>query len=194
MDQLPLLLQTITGPQSYTVEIGRFLSGTASYRYAFTSVRSGDSFTSHIYNCTITITQIASKRSVINRFKLIVHSKTQGVIVCQRLGHVQLHPAITLPVEYQPRSQQYLIEGGFKDMRALFSLNSFEDGFGWLSTFFCSKIRVHLLTQPVNGLKLTCLGLGGYVLNQADPTFYEDEDELVEEFDQSEAESSQGVR
>ena len=189
MEQLPQLLQSITGNQASTVEIGRFLSGNASYKYAFTAARTGDSFTSYIYNCTVTISQIASKRSVINRFKLMVHSKTQGVIVCQRLGHVQIHPAITLPVEYQPRSQEYLIEGGFKDMRALFSLNSFEDGFGWLSTFFCSKIRLHLLTKPVHGLKITCIGLGGYVLNQAEPTFYEEEDDQTDEFEQSELDS-----
>ena len=41
-----------------------------------------------------------------------------------------LRPLICLPIEYAPRSGAWVLSGAFKDVRAVLSLNTVEDGFG----------------------------------------------------------------
>jgi len=157
----------------FYLQIPKMVGGVTIYKYAFEAKQ----VNSLIADCTVTITNIESKREVTNGFKILMHSTRQGVLVCTHLGPTRLMTPITIPVEFQ-KTKKYVISGSFAEIRAMFSLNRFEEGFGWLATMFCSSMTVEIDED----LSLICRGLGGYVLNRSEPNHAHFEDEELPEF------------
>ena len=123
----------------FYLQIPKMVGGVTIYKYAFEAKQ----LNPLIADCKVTITNIESKREVTNGFKILMHSTRQGVLVCTHLGPTRLMTPITIPVEFQ-KTKKYVISGSFGEIRAMFSLNRFEEGFGWLATMFCSTMTVEI--------------------------------------------------
>ena len=169
MERLPELLQA----HPYTIQIPKIMGGTSCYRYTFNCVPKNTLIT----HGTVTIAQVDGKRQTTNHFKLMFHTIHQGILLCTQLGETKLNPPLAIPIEYQPRTKNYVFYGSFAEIRGMFSLNSFEDGFGWLATLFCTNMTVAINSTE---MEIICRGLGGYVLNRAEPNHMHLEDEEIQ--------------
>lgn len=161
MDQkeIPSFLKCIEG-EPLLVTINRSFGGSSNYTYKFT-----DSKSSSQYNCLVS-KQGKKSVNVTNTFRLIQDRANLWILVCDKIGNKNISPTLTAPIEYRPKINSWVLTASFDTVRALFTLNNFEDGFGLLSSLGCTyaTVQFHCVTRFMT---ISCYGFGGFLLNQA---------------------------
>lgn len=170
--EIPSFLAVLEG-EPLMVTIHRSFGGTTNYTYKFTV--NSESKTQFKVDCLVS-KQGKKSAGVLNSFRLIQDRPNLWVLVFDKKN---ISPVITLPIEYRPKINSWVLTGSFDAVRALFTLNNFEDGFGLLSSLACSyaTVQFHCITRFMT---ISCYGIGGFLLNQAkvdERTVDEDQDE-----------------
>lgn len=155
---IPSFLTCLT--ESIPVTIHRAFGISSNYSYQFLS--SEESTGKYNVICTIT----SNKQKVSNSFRLVVEKPGLWILVCDKISNKTISPVITMPIEYKPKINSWVMTGTFDAVRALFTLNTFQDGFGLLSSLMCSyaTVQFHCATKF---MVISCYSLGGFCLNQA---------------------------
>jgi hypothetical protein len=83
------------------------------------------------------------KRETVNTFTLYAHEPGfTYVLVCDRVGSSVIQPPICMVLQYRSASRQWMIESGYNNIRALFTLNVQQESFGILAALGCTSCRV----------------------------------------------------
>ena len=165
-----------TAQNPYMIQLNRLFFGKGEYQYTF---RCQEAKLRFIIPCEVTIQPIDGKQSVTNKFKLVMESKNQGTISCNKLGQTQLRPGIRLPITYQTKTKSWIVSGPYDMVRSLFMMREFQHTISVAAAlpFVPQNMTV---TFTDHDMGLTCYGPLGMVLNQSHPfneNVKEEEDE-----------------
>lgn len=165
--EAPSLETTLNASQQapFVVTITNLMGGPMHYEYKFKVTR--ESAQTDNLLVELQITRLPSKKTIRNHCKLLRHSPSVYVLVCTKLHNSrQVTPPITIPFEYRRRSRSWTATSSFGNVRSVFSLNSFEDGFGFLATLLCNEMTVQF---PSDGtMSIRCYAMG-VLVNEAKP-------------------------
>lgn len=165
--EIPSLEAALNASQQtpFVVTITNFMGGPMHYEYKFKVTREGAQTDNLLVE--LQITRLPSRKTIRNHCKLLRHSPSVYVLVCTKLHNSrQVTPPITIPFEYRRRSRSWTATSSFANVRSVFSLNSFEDGFGFLATLLCNEMTVQF---PSDGtMSIRCYAMG-VLVNEAKP-------------------------
>lgn len=149
----------------YYIQIPKVIGGLAVYQYDFEAKK----LNNLMWDLTIQITNVETKRTVTNLARLLLSSRTEGVILATHLNQKPLIFPIATPVIYKRNLYQF--QDNYNSIRAIWTMNRFEESFGWLATLACTHIVVRIDARE---MIMEARGWGGVTVNKAEPSYLHD--------------------
>jgi len=148
--------------EPYFVQVPKIIGGLSVYKYEFESKQ----LNTLMWDLRITISNVETKRSVTNSARLLLNSRTEGVILATHLNGKPLIFPIATPVIF--KRNLYQMQDNYNNIRSIFTMNRFEESFGWFATLACTHIVVRINDRE---MIMEARGWGGVTLNKAEPSY-----------------------
>lgn len=105
------------------------------------------------YNCELSLQKIPTESSGLqhtqseyvlkHRIRLVQINDSEWIWYCRKLNEqIHLDPPIVVPCRYSARTGDWRIEGTYRDINSLFTLNQFGEGLGMWAQAFAKKHTV----------------------------------------------------
>jgi len=154
---------------------------TGIYRYKFTVSEEKTAVYPKMVPCSIQITRMNRKiPSALTHFIILEQSPTEAVIRCKQAHNTRrIFPSISVSCEFVPKSQVWIIQGDYSNMRAIFTLNESDEFFNWRSFAVGSIVRIILSLETMSIECRTSELLGNKVIFKSELLDATEEEEYV---------------